>query len=66
MIDTQELSLEPEKSSTVTKEKIAITVDKRILEAVDKVLKESTKYRNRSHFFERSAELLLEEEKKEG
>jgi metal-responsive CopG/Arc/MetJ family transcriptional regulator len=65
MMNPKELSLEPEKSSTVTKEKIAITVDKRILEAVDKLLKESTKYRNRSHFFEYGAELLLEQEKKE-
>jgi len=64
MIDTQELSEMTEKPTIVPKEKIAITVEKYVVEWADKQVK-TLKYRNRSHVFEYAVALLMNEEKKE-
>jgi Arc/MetJ-type ribon-helix-helix transcriptional regulator len=64
MSDTQVLSNMTEKPSSVPKEKIAITVEKRVLEWADKQV-QTLKYRNRSHVFEYAVVLLMESEKKE-
>jgi Arc/MetJ-type ribon-helix-helix transcriptional regulator len=64
MTETQVLSGMTQKPNGVPKEKIAITVEKRVLEWADKQV-QTLKYRNRSHVFEYAVVLLMEQEKKE-
>jgi len=49
---------------TMPKEKVTITVEKRLLEWIDKQI-ETFRFRNRSHAFEYAVAKLIETERKE-
>lgn len=49
---------------TMPKEKVTITVEKRLLEWIDKQI-ETFRFRNRSHAFEYALAKLIETERKE-
>ncbi|MEK6757988.1 MAG: hypothetical protein AABX88_02565 [Nanoarchaeota archaeon] len=46
------------------KQRISITIDEKKMKLVENLLKESSKFRNKSHFIEYSLDRLLKEEVK--